>query len=729
MKSTDKSSSSDYTIKSNHANWILSILTIFLIARAVCAFLGSSGYRLWSIDFASYVIADIDTVIMLFLPVILLIKPIQRFLQKILTQPLLKTTYKKVYWFAMIVVLFLTYFVLSSVQISFPFLGDGSYYASEITRIVSTPGYSTSLIKPSSFLTGYVVQWTAKLFMPADPQSPFVVIGVLSAGILIVSFFIALRKEKKPTAIFMMVLLGLSNGTLLFFGYVELYTMTYTLTAIYFLTSWMAFRQRLTLWIPLCVLILAVLFGASSIMYLPSLSILAVSRMPREKIYFSKSSIYIFLFIAQIAGFVFLLIVFGLGNINPYIIPLRSTESVIRHISFGYQNYTLFNPAHLLDVLHALILSAGISGLLFIPLLFLNWRTIKEGDPFVLFYLSAALSGVLFVLGGNATFGLARDWDLATIAGLGIIFFVIMLVVRCSESRTLRAAALLPILALASFSNLYIWLKINSSPEASAKRFEDIVEMNKDLITRDKTCNAYEHLRKYYRSESDEHNYLRMLKKMIERGDMKPLSYNEYLGYIKTISDDTHRVDEFEWLYSSLAQEFRTSESDSSCLKIPEQRLREITLSALIAGTQRSDFQKTMGHARILQAGCGPWVGFNLLQVFGKENLPAEKVRLIAREVADSISLEPSLIIHLGNVFRGTQNYEEAAAQYEKALTLEKDRYFRVYMLLARTYYENLKDNEKAIRTLQRCILNCSGTPDAEQAKQLLIDIQKGERK
>ena len=88
----------------------------------------------------------------------------------------------------------------------------------------------------------------------------------------------------------------------------------------------------------------------------------------------------------------------------------------------GTPDYTLFSPTHLWDIANQLLLLIPIlPALLIIAFL----RPMRSFEPFDLFLLFFSIGGLVFLFGIEPGLGMARDWDLFALSGVGPLLFLI----------------------------------------------------------------------------------------------------------------------------------------------------------------------------------------------------------------------------------------------------------------------------------------------------------------
>jgi hypothetical protein len=159
--------------------------------------------------------------------------------------------------------------------------------------------------------------------------------------------------------------------------------------------------------------------------------------------------------------------------------------------------YSLFSPAHVLDLVNelALILPAGL------PLAVVGGRTLIRGlggrrDAAFRFLLLAAVGTSLFAATIDPVLGMARDWDLVAVFWLPAILLLILGVIQ-SPRLSSRDVSLLVVCAGLCTAP---WMALNHHPEVAMRRFRDLLAMDAD---RPGAAYGYEMLATYLREAGD----------------------------------------------------------------------------------------------------------------------------------------------------------------------------------------------------------------------------------
>ncbi|MBN1447516.1 MAG: hypothetical protein JXA28_06265 [Bacteroidetes bacterium] len=250
---------------------VLWAVGVFVVLRACTALVDVEGLRLWGLDFFSVLEGPLPG-LLVSLPLLFALPPVARmFAVRRERQD------ENSHGVRIIVVAGLTVaagVIAWSVNVGYAFLGDGTWYPAELYRSIHLPDYANSMIKPSAWLTGMLLDGVAVAFRPEDLRVPFVLAGCAGAVIATGAVLFATRRERGHITLAAAVILLGAPGTLLFLGYIELYALVYALSIAYLVTAWQCFRGNAPVWIPGVLLLVAILFGASAVVWLPSFLLL-----------------------------------------------------------------------------------------------------------------------------------------------------------------------------------------------------------------------------------------------------------------------------------------------------------------------------------------------------------------------------------------------------------------------------------------------------------------------
>ncbi len=722
LKSGDSLAQREFTQASRRPahRLILIVIAAFLTLRVFATLLIPLEIRLWGINFGGFLLPDADVLLALFLPFIFLLPAIQVHAGSGLKR-LFETGNKP--WFglsAAAILLAAIAWTTWSVQVRFPLLGDGSYYLAEVTRILNTPGYESVLFKPTSYLTAHVITTLAHVMSPDDGREIYRLLGTLSAVALSSGALFLLRRESPVARFSFAAFLLLSSGSLFFFGYVELYVLQYATALLYMLAGWSCLRNHASIAAPVVFFLLTVGFGGSSAIFLPSLLMLFFFRYAGD----GRPRIGAFVMAAQA-----LLVLAGLFTLNahrehPFLIPVSGGESwSLATGTHMFTNYSLFSAAHLLDLLNILLLNGGVLAAALVALLPLVLRD-PEKDRSTLFGMHAAFSGALLLVFGHASFGLARDWDLAAVPAAGVLFYAGAALARMHERGALRLELVLPALLATAASSVYLWVALNAD-ERSIARMETLVTQNDGIIFPQATFQGYEHLRKFYHHQGAEAEHLRIVRKMAETGHMKLEQYRIHLALLERIRDTNLLRGESDWLLSSVLRDAHEIKQKNRWDYIDPAVLREFAATAVVTFHWAGRVGIAAEFSRRMNVELPSWREGGFAGAVIDTTMPkAKRIELANASLSNTIK-DPLLAAQAGRFYARLEEYDRATAMYERSLELDGERYPYVYPSLAAIYEVYHRDPMKSLKTLETCYERCYLYSDRPRIKRLIESMKR----
>ncbi|MBR9976826.1 MAG: tetratricopeptide repeat protein [Bacteroidetes bacterium] len=711
-------------------NAMLAMITAFVLFRGVMVLADTEGLRLWGIDFGSYVSSELLLHGMLWLPLLFLLPGVAAVFMRIVESSRGKKEHSAESregsrrlsdWRHLLtpaVLTLLAAVVAWNIQVGYAFLGDGTWYVAELYRSMMLPDYANSMIKPSAWLTGILLDEMAKMLRPDDIRLPFQLVGIAGMVVAAAAVFFSPVREAVSTRLAAFAFFLVSAGTLLFFGYIELYALVYGLSIAYLVTAWQCLRGNLPLWVPVLLLGLALPFGGIAVVWLPSLLLLLHWRRYGEGGMISLHHAAIILMLLPLIAVLFLYMVTGGSDDNAYLVALLPYERVVDGIRTGWQRYVLTAPERWADIGNMLLL--GLGPLLFLmPVLLI--RAAGQGllkRPVVLFGLVAASGGFVFLLFGNTFLGLARDWDVGAFALLGML--ALALILWAEMQAPLLRFRVMPVLLVALVTQCVLWCAVNLSEEDSAQRFEHIVEMDAGLILPMNSFTAWENLRKFHQSGGDESEYFRVLRRQIETGYRSHIGYAEYLSSTLKLRDARQRKAEIGRLLAAYGQVLSSAYPEDDFRHVPAQDKREFAARLLLSAWQIGERDLARRFKPDFRLHFSSWPEIGLLDVLRGEVAEGEEGRVIDAAVTDSTG-DAFLHMSAGGLYQHLGEWERAAAAYEAALEREPSMYPSWYLVAAELHHTHTGDMEKARLLLERCIEHAPNSPEAARARELLL--------
>ncbi len=319
------------------------------------------------------------------------------------------------------------------------FLGDGF-------TVLGQMGTPDPLIKFREIGESIIHLWLRNI-LPGDGQAVSLLsFQVVSIGAGIIFLLVtALMSAKLFGRLFDRLLFWLILATggymLLFFGYVEYYSMFVATTGIYVLAGLLAIRNTRAKWIPLTLAVIVVTFHIMGVFLLPSVLFLLFYTGEFDR-NLKRRGRKLRLLGTIIAG-ALLASVFAYQyatNLFFRFAFLSITESVVT-----VEGYTMFSAAHLLDFANLLIMLVPSLGLAIFIAPRLPWRKLLQAPEYR--FLAIAVSSVLTaVLIFEPKLGMPRDWDLFSFAGM--VVAISWTYVSIQNRSTIGLQRLIPALAV-----------------------------------------------------------------------------------------------------------------------------------------------------------------------------------------------------------------------------------------------------------------------------------------
>ncbi|MCB2205347.1 hypothetical protein KQI65_11400 [bacterium] len=713
-------------ILSRESRMVLYALAAFVVVRGIAGMIDTGGQRLWGIDFYS-MYDGTWMALVAWLPLLFALPSISaRFVGASSSSAHAdeaKERGKGTPAIRLLLAAGLTLFagwLAYEINVGYAFLGDGTWYPAELLRSMTLPDYANSMIKPSAWLTGLLLDTLAVRLQPEDIRLPFILAGVAGAVIATGSLLLAMRREQGKTVLMTALLFLAPAGSLVFLGYIELYAIVYGLSIAYLVSAWECLRGDVPVWFPGMFLLLAILFGASSIVWLPSYLLLLHWKVRGESGSFPlRRAAMILIILPPLAA---LLAVFLLpGNSDSaYLVAFSPYERMVEGFSTGWQRYVFTAGARWIDIINVLFLTLG-PVLAVLPVLFvLAMRRRILTLPSVLLGLTAASGGLTLLLFGNTFLGLARDWDVAALAVLGCFLLATVLLKSLHSHGALQLPALLPMLAAAMLSQLVLWTAVNVNDDASARRFAQLAEMDEGVVLPMNSFTAWENLRKFYKSGGEQQPYFHAMRKLIETGYRRDVSYAEYLSAALQLRDAGKQQQEMRWLLETLLGDAK-AESQREHATVDRRFFREFSMRALLSAWQTGHQDLVRAVRPSFESRFASWPEKQLLLPL-QQSLSQEEIRQILDSAVSEDTDDAFLLMTAGGYAARYDLTGEADRLYARALKREPTQYPSWYLVAARLQMQ-LQNREKARQYLEACITNAPSSMEARQAESLLSQL------
>jgi Tfp pilus assembly protein PilF len=262
----------------------------------------------------------------------------------------------------------------------------------------------------------------------------------------------------------MFILIVLFQGyILLYFGYVESYSIMFTLSFLAAMAALLMIKEKTFSVIPIILSVASILFHPISGMYLPAI-IYAYYISIDDKAalrWASVVGIVILPIVALVVGFVWGGMAFGRFE-EHYFGDSRMLSL------FGDENgLGIFTFNHILELFNSLLLAVPV--VIFLP--FISWKANKRN---VFLWISMGIS-FLFVSTVNSGLGVSRDWDLFSLISIPVVLFVGIGLIK-TEDRGNTSNRLMFLVLVVSILHTVPWLSLNSSQEKSISRAKNMLD-------------------------------------------------------------------------------------------------------------------------------------------------------------------------------------------------------------------------------------------------------------
>jgi hypothetical protein len=359
--------------------------------------------------------------------------------------------------------------------------GDTRTILRHWTDNAAMPSFSLLLdfnvFKTDAALTQILLRTIAHTFSMSI-ESAFRWVSAIS-GALCLGLWIQFVRTAFPRSRWTMLLViaGIGAGAnQIFFGHVETYAFAFLTSMALLIAAYLALEGRVSLWVVAVAFLLALKAHSIAICFVPALLFVAASRLSRGRgpgWAWTASFLVIPTLVAGLGLYFFYFRSFAAaysgartGTAQTFL-PMLSGN--------GERDYSLFSPAHLLDLGNVMLLVGMPTLLILIGVVTLHRREIDWRRPAVIFAALALLFPLLFLLAVNPLLSMPRDWDLFALIGAPLLVFLAALMAAMVDRpgpapHTAEGTAL----AFSVFSVAFYVL--NASPALLGPRLEQVGE-------------------------------------------------------------------------------------------------------------------------------------------------------------------------------------------------------------------------------------------------------------
>ncbi len=369
------------------------------------------------------------------------------------------------------------------------FLGDGY-------TVLSLLAKDNPLVKSRELGEALAHIWLKQLIgegLPAASAS-FQIISIVSGVALIALIFICslrLFDHDRDRVLFTLGL-GSAGYMLLFFGYVENYSLFVLAVAAYCLAGLLALRNQVNRWLILVPLVLAVFFHILGMTLVPGAMyvLMATTRLGKRV---ARARVLTKLVMAGLVGVVSVVAFSQYYQAHPFFrfafVPLLPDR-------FTVEGYSLFSVKHLADVANLLLMLLPAFLLLMAWVVRMPLRELMKprGHRFLLVVAVSAI-GAVFIF--DPKIGMPRDWDLFSFAGVAPAVLVYSVLLGNSKRRPHPGSISVALLSI-GLSGLSLGPRVVAqvAPTIAEARFLDYTALD-----RVKNRNARIILESYYEEQ------------------------------------------------------------------------------------------------------------------------------------------------------------------------------------------------------------------------------------
>ena len=372
------------------------------------------------------------------------------------------------------------------------FLGDGYNLLSELAKdspfAMKTREYGESLLH---IVLKNVIGGEGQAAALLSHQ----IISITAGFLFVVAVALFARKLYEHTAERVLFLLGLCTGgyMLLFFGYVENYSLFVLSVLVYTLTGLLIADGKASRYWLLPALVATVFFHVLGVTLIPSAiyAFIAPTRLGRRIARWKRTTKVLAGLLLVASGMV---VFYHFCTTNYFFrfafVPLIENR-------FTVEGYTMFSWKHLADWFNLLFLL--VPGLLIVIVSLSSRsvrRTLKQRPFMYLAILVASVLGSVFIF--DPKLGMPRDWDLFSFAGVPVVVISYCLILCTDCGRKWSRAVALMCIGL-SLLSLIPRVLTQSNPEIAVNRL--LCYRNLDSA---KCRNARAFLAEYYEQTGDE---------------------------------------------------------------------------------------------------------------------------------------------------------------------------------------------------------------------------------
>ncbi len=348
-------------------------------------------------------------------------------------------------------------------------LGDGYQRVYEIEK-----GLIYYHTEPLDFYIHAIFYRLLLLLDINSAELSYVITSILSGVVFVNAIYLYKFPEQVNSMIATLtkILILASGGLQIYFGYVESYSLYYMFSLLFLLYSLKYLISGRGLIKASILISLAIASHITASFLLPGFIYLAYLNLKNGELKSFREK-----YLAPlIVGTVILALIIQEISRQFIKVAIETPYSGLLLPLFKVNEYSLFSPQHLYDILNQILLIAPYSFLI-LALLIPAKRVIKYKGSFAIFLFILIISALLFMLLIDPKLGYARDWDLfstpAGIIGLSLSFLLLF-------GKGMKQISKYNAFVIGSLSILLLsgWILTNSSAQKQLGRAHDLLGLS-----------------------------------------------------------------------------------------------------------------------------------------------------------------------------------------------------------------------------------------------------------
>jgi tetratricopeptide (TPR) repeat protein len=410
-------------------------------------------------------------------------------------------------------------------------------------------------------------------------------------------------------------------------------------------------------------------------------------------------------------------IIMPYDKVQGYFIPLTP---------YTKSEYILLSPAHLIDIVNELVLLSPSVIVIFIAAFTFFHKRVEWHKPEVIFFVIQASYFFMMVIAMHAMFGMGRDWDIFVTPGLSFALLAAVLLVDGLADTKETGFAAYAILG-GSLVAFLPWIALNASYQASAERFENILQLDEHRLPPVLVGYGYESLRKYYHLIEDEEREFAAIEKLVTLTN----SYGECEKLVTFVATSNTHAKSLELVRKTtlnLGEQLdllRTRWQDGD---IPQAELADSIrpmantyTKFLILSAMSRQFDIGTHSKRLMQLYPTLPYGY---EAVGWYWMTKDSLNDAARYFGEAVqrdSLRASPYVGMGDLYYRMGEKVKAMRYYERALRLDPN-YWNViaYANLGNLYVEVAQDTQAARQMYESYLRRDSRSQRARQIRAVL---------